>query len=107
MISGNTDDFARTSSSTYTIPGPDPFTCGASGGGSAQTSTTAKPTTSSTTLATSTKTSSASSTTSSAASGGACVAKYGQCGGTGWTGATCCVSGSTCSATNQYYSQCL
>ncbi|KUJ17734.1 uncharacterized protein LY89DRAFT_707156 [Mollisia scopiformis] len=35
------------------------------------------------------------------------VAKYGQCGGTGWTGSTTCASGSTCKATNQYYSQCL
>ena len=28
-------------------------------------------------------------------SGGSCAAAYGQCGGTGWTGATCCSSG-TC-----------
>ncbi|KAJ0118028.1 glycosylhydrolase family 61-1 [Diaporthe amygdali] len=97
--------YSMTSSSTYTIPGPDPFTCGASGS-SPQPTTTAKPATS-TTLATSTKTSSAPATSSSASSGGACVAKYGQCGGTGWTGATCCVAGSTCSATNQYYSQCV
>ncbi|EFQ27362.1 glycosyl hydrolase family 11 [Colletotrichum graminicola] len=39
-------------------------------------------------------------------SGGSCAAKWGQCGGSGWTGATCCVSGSTCSAQNQWYSQC-
>ncbi|KAK2613595.1 hypothetical protein N8I77_000500 [Diaporthe amygdali] len=97
--------YSMTSSSTYTIPGPDPFTCGASGS-SPQPTTTAKPATS-TTLATSTKTSSAPATSSSASSGGACVAKYGQCGGTGWTGVTCCVAGSTCSATNQYYSQCV
>lgn len=32
---------------------------------------------------------------------------YGQCGGQGWTGATTCVSGSVCTATNQWYSQCL
>ncbi|PKS12360.1 hypothetical protein jhhlp_001660, partial [Lomentospora prolificans] len=36
-----------------------------------------------------------------------CAAKWGQCGGQGWTGATCCVSGSTCQASNQWYSQCL
>ncbi|THH27244.1 hypothetical protein EUX98_g6946 [Antrodiella citrinella] len=35
------------------------------------------------------------------------VAKYGQCGGTGFTGATGCVSGSTCTVVNPYYSQCL
>ncbi|KAJ7624543.1 glycoside hydrolase [Roridomyces roridus] len=32
---------------------------------------------------------------------------YGQCGGQGWTGATTCVSGSTCVLMNPYYSQCL
>ncbi|KAL9113723.1 MAG: hypothetical protein Q9227_002168 [Pyrenula ochraceoflavens] len=32
---------------------------------------------------------------------------YGQCGGTGWTGATTCVSGWTCVYSNPYYSQCL
>ncbi|KAF8498006.1 endoglucanase [Gautieria morchelliformis] len=34
-------------------------------------------------------------------------AVYGQCGGTGWTGPTTCVSGSTCTLSNPYYSQCL
>ncbi|KAF6749388.1 carbohydrate deacetylase [Ephemerocybe angulata] len=32
---------------------------------------------------------------------------WGQCGGSGWTGATTCVSGYTCSAVNQWYSQCI
>ncbi|TFK25735.1 hypothetical protein FA15DRAFT_337107 [Coprinopsis marcescibilis] len=32
---------------------------------------------------------------------------YGQCGGQGWSGATDCVSGYTCTVTNQWYSQCL
>lgn len=32
--------------------------------------------------------------------------KYGQCGGTGWTGPKACASGSTCTALNQFYSQC-
>ncbi|KAI3391488.1 hypothetical protein diail_7215 [Diaporthe ilicicola] len=36
-----------------------------------------------------------------------CGAMYAQCGGTGWTGATCCASGSTCNSVNAYYSQCL
>ena len=64
---------------------------------------------------------------SSPTSGGTCAALYGQCGGTGWTGSTCCSSGTCeslspqnsviikavidCSppgkASNQYYSQCL
>ncbi|EIN12289.1 endo-1,4-beta-xylanase B precursor [Punctularia strigosozonata HHB-11173 SS5] len=39
-------------------------------------------------------------------SGGTCSALYGQCGGIGWSGATCCSSG-TCKASNSYYSQCL
>ena len=37
---------------------------------------------------------------------GACSALYGQCGGIGWTGATCCSAG-TCKVSNSYYSQCL
>lgn len=34
-------------------------------------------------------------------------AAYAQCGGQGWTGATTCVTGYTCTYSNQYYSQCL
>ncbi|OCH92772.1 carbohydrate-binding module family 1 protein, partial [Obba rivulosa] len=33
--------------------------------------------------------------------------QYGQCGGIGWTGATVCPSGWTCTVSNSYYSQCL
>ncbi|KAL0950917.1 hypothetical protein HGRIS_007674 [Hohenbuehelia grisea] len=32
---------------------------------------------------------------------------YQQCGGIGWSGGTSCVSGSTCTKLNDYYSQCL
>lgn len=32
---------------------------------------------------------------------------WGQCGGTGWSGDTTCVSGSTCVVQNAYYSQCV
>ncbi|KAH7362372.1 Alpha/Beta hydrolase protein [Plectosphaerella cucumerina] len=32
---------------------------------------------------------------------------WGQCGGQGWSGPTTCVSGATCQAQNQWYSQCL
>ncbi|KAI1854037.1 hypothetical protein JX265_003639 [Neoarthrinium moseri] len=94
--------YSMTSSSTYTIPGPNPFTCSASGGG-----TTAAPTTSqasSTTLITSTKTSTAVSTTTAPSS--CAAAQWAQCGGSGYTGCTTCVSGSTCVKTNDYYSQC-
>ncbi|KAK4149097.1 carbohydrate esterase [Chaetomidium leptoderma] len=38
--------------------------------------------------------------------GGNCSALYGQCGGSGWNGPTCCSQG-TCKASNQWYSQCL
>ncbi|KAL6787405.1 glycoside hydrolase family 11 protein [Trichoderma sp. SZMC 28012] len=49
------------------------------------------------------------STTSSAPGSGptgSCSALYGQCGGIGWQGPTCCSSG-TCKVGNAYYSQCL
>ncbi|KAL4769851.1 1,4-beta-D-glucan cellobiohydrolase C [Aspergillus nidulans var. acristatus] len=32
---------------------------------------------------------------------------YGQCGGSGWTGATSCVPGAACSTLNPWYAQCL
>jgi len=38
---------------------------------------------------------------------GNCAAKWGQCGGNGWTGPTCCQSGSTCTKSNDWYSQCI
>ncbi|KAJ7087649.1 carbohydrate esterase family 1 protein [Mycena belliarum] len=38
---------------------------------------------------------------------GCSTAKYGQCGGIGFTGCTTCASGSTCKFSNDYYSQCL
>ncbi|KAH6672951.1 glycoside hydrolase superfamily [Halenospora varia] len=65
-----------------------------------------------TTLATSTKssavavTSSAASTATSGSSTGT-ITKWGQCGGSGWTGTGSCVSGSTCTYQNDWYSQCL
>lgn len=35
-----------------------------------------------------------------------CSPAYGQCGGTGWTGPTCCVAGFTCDRSQQWYQQC-
>lgn len=35
------------------------------------------------------------------------AAHWAQCGGIGWTGATTCASGYTCTELNAYYSQCL
>ncbi|KAL2152762.1 hypothetical protein VTH82DRAFT_5947 [Thermothelomyces myriococcoides] len=37
---------------------------------------------------------------------GNCSPLYGQCGGQGWTGPTCCSQG-TCRVSNEWYSQCL
>jgi hypothetical protein len=45
--------------------------------------------------------------TSTSSSGAGTVPEYGQCGGTGWTGGTVCVSPYTCTYSNAYYSQCL
>ncbi|KAF9869865.1 hypothetical protein CkaCkLH20_12664 [Colletotrichum karsti] len=36
-----------------------------------------------------------------------CGAAWSQCGGTGWTGPTCCASGSSCVVNNAWYSQCI
>ncbi|AEO62210.1 glycoside hydrolase family 6 protein [Thermothielavioides terrestris NRRL 8126] len=36
-----------------------------------------------------------------------CGSVWSQCGGIGWSGATCCASGNTCVELNPYYSQCL
>ncbi|ROW01979.1 hypothetical protein VMCG_05548 [Cytospora schulzeri] len=57
----------------------------------------------STTLTTAVTTSKAVTTSVAAAAG---QTKYGQCGGSGWTGATSCVS-ATCTTLNAYYAQCL
>jgi rhamnogalacturonan hydrolase len=63
---------------------------------SATKTTVSVPVTSTSTSKTSTtKTSTSVPATSTVVSGATCAAKYGQCGGSGWTGATCCVS-STC-----------
>ncbi|KAH9432265.1 hypothetical protein MCOR02_006968 [Pyricularia oryzae] len=45
--------------------------------------------------------------TSPPPSGGACAAQWAQCGGSGWSGATCCQSGSKCTYSNDWYSQCI
>ncbi|KAJ2925433.1 hypothetical protein H1R20_g11726, partial [Candolleomyces eurysporus] len=36
-----------------------------------------------------------------------CAAKWQQCGGQGFSGPSCCESGSTCTVNNQWYSQCI
>ena len=37
--------------------------------------------------------------------GGSCAQLWGQCGGLGWAGPSCCVQGA-CRVSNDYYSQC-
>ncbi|KAI0724491.1 hypothetical protein C8T65DRAFT_734111 [Cerioporus squamosus] len=64
------------------------------------TSATSAPASSTTTVRT-TSTTSAPAPTSSAAP------LYGQCGGIGWTGATTCVAGATCTKQNDFYFQCV
>lgn len=59
------------------------------------------------TLASSTTTKASSTTTSAVSSSTCTVGAYAQCGGTGYTGCTVCVSGSTCTEQNDYYSQCI
>ncbi|CAE6517314.1 unnamed protein product, partial [Rhizoctonia solani] len=86
---------------SYTIPGPRPFTCDGSTATTATVPAGATNTTTKTTAAATTTTTSAAPTSSGT------VAKYGQCGGTGWTGATACASGLTCTKINDYYHQCL
>jgi cellulase len=112
--------YTMTSSSTYTIPGPPVFSCGA--GGSSPSSSTSSKAATSTTLATSTTKATTSSTstkattssttttkatTTSSAAGSTCTAaQWAQCGGIGYTGCTTCASGYKCNYSNDYYSQC-
>jgi len=77
----------------YIIPGP-PVWDGSSGGTPPTTVAPPPPTT----------TGGSSPTTTPV---GPTIPKYGQCGGIGWTGGTVCASGSTCTKSNDYYSQCL
>jgi len=74
---------------------------GSSTGGGGGTTTTA-PTSTTTTSSVPTSTGN----TGGGGGGGACAAIYGQCGGSGYSGATCCQSG-TCKYSNDWYSQCL
>ena len=73
-------------------------TGGSSPSSSSSTAARTSPTNSPTTTRTSTTTSTGT---------GPSQTKWGQCGGTGWTGPTVCASGSTCTYSNPWYSQCL
>lgn len=81
-----------------------------SGGGgttTSSTSTSVKSSSTATTVKTSSTSKTSTTTTSSAASTGSTVLEWGQCGGTGYTGSTVCVAGTTCTYSNAWYSQCL
>jgi len=89
---------------SYTIPGPRPFTCGGDSGVVPPVTVPASSTVKATSTSTTSTTAAAAATTTAASTG--TVAKYGQCGGIGYSGATGCVSGSKCVEVNAYYFQC-
>lgn len=68
--------------------------------------TSTKPTTLATSLRSSTVIVPPTSTAASPPTGGT-LKKYDQCGGTGWSGSGTCVAGTTCTYSNEWYSQCL
>ncbi|KFY07313.1 hypothetical protein V492_07252 [Pseudogymnoascus sp. VKM F-4246] len=84
---------------SYTIPGPSVFSC--SGGGSNTQPPTNPTTTAPPTQQTSTTAPPTQQTSTTPPTSGTGAPLYGQCGGTGWTGATTCASG-TCKATNEW-----
>ena len=89
---------------SYQIPGPAVWNGSGSGSGSGGGQTTKKTTTTAAPTTMKTRTTTKQTTTTTATS--ACATKYGQCGGQGWAGPTCCASGSTCVSSGDYYSQC-
>ncbi|KAJ1558439.1 hypothetical protein HK096_000736 [Nowakowskiella sp. JEL0078] len=84
-------------------------TAGTSASGTTKTTTTTTTTKTVTIPSTSTltTTSSTSSITSTSTGSSTCLAAYAQCGGTGFTSLSCCVSGYYCYTQSQYYSQCI
>ncbi|KAF5325111.1 hypothetical protein D9619_009566 [Psilocybe cf. subviscida] len=80
---------------------------GTTGGSSSSPgTTTTRPGTTTTRPGTTTTTRPGTTTTTSSAPGPT-QTKYGQCGGNGYGGPTVCASGSTCTYSNPWYSQCL
>ncbi|KAK4159035.1 glycosyl hydrolase family 61-domain-containing protein [Cladorrhinum sp. PSN259] len=86
-----------TRTASATLPGA----TGVAPTSAAVTTTSARPTSTLVTVTT------ASAPATTAAPTGAAQPKWGQCGGSGWAGATACVAGSTCSVINPYYHQCV
>ncbi|KAI0088953.1 cellulose-growth-specific protein [Irpex rosettiformis] len=95
----NIDVYSNTAQAqtTYVIPGPPLY--GSSGSASPAPSTTPS--------APASHSSASSAPTSAPSSSAGTVAQYGQCGGQGYSGPTACVSPFTCTAQNDYYSQCI
>lgn len=93
--------YVESGSLTTSAAGPGGVVVSSSGSSTSEPTTTAP----GTTFSFSTVTTSAPATTSSAAAG--TLPKYSQCAGEGWTGTGTCVSGTTCTYSNPYYSQCL
>ncbi|KAK3326629.1 glycoside hydrolase family 61 protein [Apodospora peruviana] len=93
-----------TVTSSATVPG-------SGSGTTVVTTTTAAVVTTTTTSSVKTTTTLSTSTTAApattAAPTGSAQTKWGQCGGSGWSGATACVAGSSCSTINPYYAQCV
>ncbi|KAJ9138431.1 Carbohydrate-binding module family 1 protein [Pleurostoma richardsiae] len=99
--------YSMTPASTYTIPGPAPFSCDSSSSSGGSSSIPSSSVAATTLVTTTSKTSSSVAATSTTATGGCAAAQYAQCGGIGFSGCTACASGYTCKKTNDYYSQCL
>lgn len=95
-IAFNIDSEAAKVATTYPIPGPAVWD-----GTGNSTPPTEEPSPEPTTLVTSAKPAEPTTPTCQP------VAKYGQCGGKTYQGCTTCVSGSTCKANGEYYSQCV
>ncbi|CAE6482665.1 unnamed protein product [Rhizoctonia solani] len=92
-------------------PGIGPVPAAGSKPATPKTTTTAKPATTAAPTPTKMTTVTVKPTTTAPASNGGSssgsVAKYGQCGGRGYSGPTQCASGSSCKVNNEWYSQCL
>jgi endo-1,4-beta-xylanase len=90
-----TEGYFSTGSATITVSEGTSSGGGGGGGGGGGSTTTSPPPSQSTPPS------------SGGGGGGSCSAKWGQCGGQGWSGPSCCQSGSTCQVSNAWYSQCL
>ncbi|TGO78763.1 hypothetical protein BELL_0055g00260 [Botrytis elliptica] len=97
--------YIESGSLTTSVAGP-----GGVASSSSSSASTSKPHTTMTmtiTQTTSTTVASSAGATSTGGSSSGEIALYMQCGGKNWTGTGTCVSGSTCKAQNDYYSQCV